>query len=528
LRRVLVVRWVFAALCLAHLCFGQSAATGTGTEEKPKLPLTPKEYAQQLLDGVGETAGTADPQVAPFILWRAADAYIALDKAKAASMLEDAFARAAAIPPDARNDPRTFLQVFAATSMTEIDLAKAADMLTRIHVNSDEVSYDQRSSAAYRVIQQHLAAKNIDGAMDFIGALAGGGAYPYSSVQQIIEALEPGDPRRVVLFGNAVAAYQTHPGPDFAKLVGALWKDLPEAQVEAALDSMVAHILSYSDDENNLAISYTTANGIASLPNRQDSELFEIITPLRAYEPDKLNRLLRNHPDLAKALEVLPNGYDRKQIHGASMGSSQKGAGAADSAFLVSSQITAKAMQSLKDAPGEAFDLAKTIPDNAWRAMCYAQMAQRLAATDSARAHQALSLAMDSVEKSNDKYQSLAAHVWDQVIDVASSRLKDDDLAKEAFGRSLATLEGMYRVDSDPENPNIAPVDFWPSTAEYRKSFQAAAKLYGMSASSYFEKIRDRNELLEAEVAFAAELLHRRPAPANTAVSHAKPRKQAQ
>ena len=520
IRRVLVLLSLSSALC-----FGQAPGT---EDKKPKPPPTPKEYAQQLLDGVRETAGAADPQVSPFILWRAADAYISLDKTKAAEMLEDAFDRAVAIPPDAMYDPRTSLQVFAATSMTEIDVAKAAEMLTRIHINSDELSYDRRTSAAHRVIQKDLAAKNIDGVMDFIGALAGGGAYPYASVQQVIEGLEPGDPRRVVLFGNAVAAYQTHPGPDFAKLVGALWKDLPEAQVEAALDSIVAHVTSYTDEQNNQAISYTTANGIASLPSRKDSELFEIVAPLRAYEPDKLNRLLRDEPGLARALEVLPTGYDEKQIQGMSMGGAKKGGSATNSAFLVSSQITAKAMQALKESPEQAFDLAKTIPENAWRAMCYAQMGQRFAATDSARAHQALSLAMDSIEKSNEKYDSLATQVWAQIIDVASSRLKDDELAKEAFGRSLGTLERAYRVDSDPEDPNLAPVDFWPATAAYRRSFQAAAKLYGVSASSYFEKIRDRNELLESEVAFAAELLHRPPAPGITASNHAKQRKQAQ
>ena len=108
---------------------------------------------------------------------------------------------------------------------------------------------------------------------------------------------------------------------------------------------------------------------------------------------------------------------------------------------------------------------------------------------------------------------------------MASSRLKDDELAKEAFGRSLGTLERLYRVDSDPDDPNLAPLDFWPATAAYRRSFQVAAKLYGVSASSYFEKIRDRNELLESEVAFAAELLQRPPAPGNTAVNHAKAQK---
>lgn len=107
----------------------------------------------------------------------------------------------------------------------------------------------------------------------------------------------------------------------------------------------------------------------------------------------------------------------------------------------------------------------------------------------------------------------------------AFSRLKDEELAKEAFGRSLARLARVYRVDSNPENPNLAPVDFWPSTSAHRAAFQAAAKLYGMSASSYFEKIRDRNELLESGVAFAAELLHRPPAPANTAANFTKPQK---
>jgi len=56
-----------------------------------------------------------------------------------------------------------------------------------------------------------------------------------------------------------------------------------------------------------------------------------------------------------------------------------------------------------------------------------------------------------------------------------------------------------------------APVNFWPSMRQ-QGLFRPRRSCHGVSAFSNFTKIRERNEFLESEVAFAVELLndHRR------------------
>lgn len=63
-----------------------------------------------------------------------------------------------------------------------------------------------------------------------------------------------------------------------------------------------------------------------------------------------------------------------------------------------------------------------------------------------------------------------------------------------------------YREDTEPENPNYAPKEFWASTSRFRKLFYAAGKKLGTKAADYLELIQDDDLQLFARIELAGAL----------------------
>ena len=63
-----------------------------------------------------------------------------------------------------------------------------------------------------------------------------------------------------------------------------------------------------------------------------------------------------------------------------------------------------------------------------------------------------------------------------------------------------------YLEDIAPENPNAAPVEFWPSTCHFRSVLYRAGKRLGADAAVYLERIPDRDVRLFAQIELAAAL----------------------
>jgi hypothetical protein len=63
-----------------------------------------------------------------------------------------------------------------------------------------------------------------------------------------------------------------------------------------------------------------------------------------------------------------------------------------------------------------------------------------------------------------------------------------------------------YREDMAPENPNVAPKEFWASTNSFRAILYRAGKLLGADATQYLDRIPDRDLRLLAHIELAAAL----------------------
>jgi hypothetical protein len=64
----------------------------------------------------------------------------------------------------------------------------------------------------------------------------------------------------------------------------------------------------------------------------------------------------------------------------------------------------------------------------------------------------------------------------------------------------------LYREDTDPDNPNEAPKEFWPSAYSFRNVLFAAAQHSGLEAAQYLDRIPDEDLRLFAQIELAASL----------------------
>jgi hypothetical protein len=74
------------------------------------------------------------------------------------------------------------------------------------------------------------------------------------------------------------------------------------------------------------------------------------------------------------------------------------------------------------------------------------------------------------------------------------------------FGPAFEHAMERYLEDIAPENPNQAPLEFWPSTCAFRGILYRAGKRLGSDAAAYLERIPDPDLRLFAQIELAAAL----------------------
>jgi hypothetical protein len=74
------------------------------------------------------------------------------------------------------------------------------------------------------------------------------------------------------------------------------------------------------------------------------------------------------------------------------------------------------------------------------------------------------------------------------------------------FGPPFEYALQKYVQDSNPEDPNLAPREFWPSTSAYRTILSRAGKRLGQEASGYLDRVPDDDLRLFAQIELAAAL----------------------
>lgn len=210
------------------------------------MPEGPHEVAWQLLDSAHAVLGKAHPSAQAALLWQIANCYTVLDKKKAMEMLEQAMSVAGA----GQGAQVSHLETFIVRSMSGLDLTRALEMVRAIPP-------DSRNSAIRTIIPKLIDKRRFDDAVTLLN-MGSGSHYPFDSVALLLAALkDEDDPRRAILFGNALTSFQMNPARDFGQMLAANWEHLPRASVLQALDAIITKTSSYTDDHLDGALRHT-------------------------------------------------------------------------------------------------------------------------------------------------------------------------------------------------------------------------------------------------------------------------------
>ena len=499
------MRALLILLVSATFTAGQTAKPNNS--EKPltvKAPETPQELAARLLESAHDAVGKAQPGAQAALLWRIGDNYVVFDKKKALVMLEQAFSVAGATPGGVDGQ----LETFIAKSVSDLDLKRAAEMVRAMPP-------DSRNNAINAVVRKLADKEEIDEAMELVN-LGAGSHYPFDAVETIFKALkDEDDPRRAILFGNAITGYQANPDRAFGELVAANWEHLPRASVLQALDAIVTKVATYKEDATIFKISIVGAKGSADLNTEQEIELFDVRVPLEALEPGKLEELYTKYPGLKTARDAFPDAASMKGTAMSMSGVSGRSASQKatdtqhESQFNTSMTLSQQAEALAPDDLAKAMDKIASIPLPGYRATAMLGIAEQRIESDSTVSKDLLSKALAILAKSD--ITAGGGVVQDLTRAAADAhKLRDDALTRKTLELALDAAGKLLKADIDPDDPNTAPEDMWPSTHNYRAIIRAAAEYYGTGATSFLEKIPNVDMYLYAQVALAAGLLHRK------------------
>jgi hypothetical protein len=507
MRRLLL----FTAFTLGAFRLCAFQAVDTHVKAKP----TPKQKAAELLNAVLDSAPGAQPEVAATALARAAENLEALDRKKSLDAVRQAFAVSRGIPPadDAR---RERVQVIVVASAAQVSLPDAVEMLKQVQPPPGD--YDPRQGALDRLVEKTLEKKEFSEAIELLNAVGAVGQYPYSAAGKIYEALPKGDARREAVFGAALAAYGLRPAEPFSEFVSKHWKDLPQTMAEASVSAIVSHILSYKSDES-LVETISASKGSITLRTRQDVELFNVMHLLREFDSKRADEILETHPELKAAVARFPNGEtDMGMVTNTTRGqdvdaleSAVAGQGQTQAASVM--EKVGKLFENENDSDEvqmkhfmTAMDLIRGISDPAIRANMLADMA---AATAEDEPEIAKKIIGESAAAAKDVTDPLArVDLWSKLGEAAHA-IKDDKLTGEAFDHALDEASELLKTDTNPDNPNRALRDEWPSTHACRKTVIGVTKAFGVDAEWILARISDPDEAVYARVEMAQTLLDR-------------------
>ncbi len=488
----------------------EKAPPDDGGEEEQKA--TRREKAQELLDAAAETVTSALPEVQAVGLMHIADNYTEFDREKALEYFHQAFVAASGLPVGGSDSPqhRLRLEHDVVNRVANVDVEEAIRLLRRMSPPAG--GFDLRKMAAGTIVSILVRGDDLDRTIEFIESLDPSMAYPYRALDGVLGKLPPEDPRRVVLFGNAMAAYPGRPDQGFGWLLAQHWRDLPRGMVQSSLQMITRRILDY-DNKYVMTQSLSSAKGSVHFGSRQDIELFDLMHVLREIAPKRAEEILEGRLELRAAVEKFPEGAasmkneEGSGIHTSSYVGSPDPRGEGRRRLAAIAQSRAMAASShLPDNPDKALSAVEEIPLPAIQADVLGAIARSVSGNDAAQAKAVLNRCATILDEMDNLMDKMGP--WDAMIE-AAHKIGDRKLAWEFIDTAIDDAAELYKRDSDAESPNRALREYWPSTQSYRGIVWRATDLFGAEAQPLLSKIGNPDLALLARVEMAQSLLDR-------------------
>ena len=463
--------------------------------------------ARRLLDSIPEMAAAVDPETGVIALWRAGAAYAQLDKSKAMEYLRQAFSTAAALPENAGA-----YRIEIVRAAADVSLPDAIEMLPALA---------EPAAAADKIATLLVARQEFDQAIEMLALTPDSAEYPFRAAGRVFEKLPPGDPRRALVFGRAVAAYARRSAGPFPDLLERYGSQVSRQLVAQAVAAIASRIGEWKDDTNSLHGSLD-GGGPVEMHSPNQVELRELMTVLRQFDARRADEILASRGDVRAVLggfgkertppAAEPEPSPNENADDGSELSPPLGMGSASNLDEFTKRLQDwsaldgkidKVFETLKKDPRKAFEEARDLPA-AVRAEVLARIARSASAGESEWARSLLDTCLSLVREIRDPGERVNPL---RALAEAFHQLKDEARSFEALERAMGDLDRIYAHDTNAGRPNRALRDHWPSIQGCRMAARSAAKILGVKAEALFAGIRVPDLALVARIEIARALL---------------------
>ncbi|HEX7361758.1 MAG TPA: hypothetical protein VF283_14810 [Bryobacteraceae bacterium] len=287
------------------------------------LTLAQREaLARPLLLHAEAIAASYDPATRAFILYRAAGAWIDLDRPHAIELYRQSFDSALLITS---RSLRKAAEHDILEELLPLSPRSMLNLLKRAEPETQKLLY--KAAINFSLMQGNRLPEAIQ-AFDQASAA---GVFSESTTTSLLLALPKADEAgRVHIFNTAFAVYRSKRSDQSvvwtaSRLVARFWQDLPANDVLRAIDIVLARASEKYKQEPLGAASIGYGKNSLSYRTYTDIELFAVFPALSRLDPTRAAALLAAHPAVAGYLHRFPNGLPSFDIAGFYPGSGRVG-----------------------------------------------------------------------------------------------------------------------------------------------------------------------------------------------------------
>ena len=210
------------------------------------------------------------------------------------------------------------------------------------------------------------------------------------------------------------------------------------------------------------SLSLSGDKGPAMLPTPMDAVLFETAAILAQFEPQRVAEILAGRPALKAALALYPKGRASMGSNTSTMSASGDDSNAMMGPFAAQDQFLKRVSEVARKDARAAVKLADEAGDAEWKARALSTVVETLGKDDPAAARAVMARAIEILPKLERPMSVLS--LVTVALDEDLSQLLTPQLQQQLMEAFFASIGKFLKRDLDPDLPNLADRDEWPST----------------------------------------------------------------
>ncbi len=440
------------------------------------------------------------PATQVLVLRDLGELYQKLDPKKATKLLTEAFSATANLEAKSRD----VHQGKILSRLAEVNLDAALERVALYQPADPEAK-----PALYEGLVRTLLQREKAGAAVELFETYSGGNFPFKALDLLLEHLPPDDPRQVILFGRATTAYGASGGEKFPELLAKRSGKLPSASVQGAVGQILARVAD-AKFASGKSESLVGEKGPVMLQTAMDSVLFDTAHVIAQFEPKRLEEILVTRPALKAALDKYPKGRVSLGKNTATMSSSgdeqgEQRAAAMIGPFVAEQQMLERISQAAKKDPRAAIKTVDELTDTDLKARALATVVDAVHKDDPETARAVMGRGIEMLPKLERPMSVLMLVV--STFDEDSTNLLTTQMKQQLLEGFFASVGKFLKRDLDPDLPNIAERDEWPSTQLMRAVMMSVGAEMPDVAEPLLDQVKDASLRLLAQTALARGLL---------------------